>query len=85
MSGDFFGSGGGARLAEQRGVPFFGSIPLDPQVRIGGDNGKPIVVLSPDSPAAQALTRCAHEIAARISILSFQQPDSVIQLTPIGE
>jgi ATP-binding protein involved in chromosome partitioning len=84
MSGDFFGSGGGARLAEQRGVPFLGSIPLDPQVRIGGDNGKPIVVLSPDSPAAQALTHCAHEVAARISVLSFQQPDNELQLTPTG-
>lgn len=85
MSGDFFGEGGGARLAEQRGVPFLGSIPLDPQVRIGGDSGQPIVVLSPDSPAAQALTRCAHEVAARISVLSFQQSDDVIQLTSIGE
>jgi ATP-binding protein involved in chromosome partitioning len=84
MSGDFFGSGGGARLAEQRGVPFLGSIPLDPQVRIGGDNGKPIVVLSPDSPAAQALTRCAQEVAARISVLSFQQSDNEFQLTPMG-
>lgn len=83
MSGDFFGSGGGARLAKQRGVPFLGSIPLDPQVRIGGDDGKPIVALSPDSPAAQALIRCAYEVAARISILSFQQSDSVIQLTPM--
>lgn len=84
MSGEFFGAGGGERLAEQRGVPFLGSIPLDPQVRIGGDNGKPIVVLSPDSPAAQALTRCAHEVAARISILSFQKPDNEFHLTPIG-
>jgi ATP-binding protein involved in chromosome partitioning len=65
-------------------VPFLGSIPLDPQVRIGGDTGKPIVILAPDSPAAQALTRCAQEVAARISVLSYQQADGEVQLTSIG-
>jgi ATP-binding protein involved in chromosome partitioning len=84
MSGEFFGAGGGERLARERSVPFLGSIPLDPQVRIGGDNGKPIVILAPDSPAAQALTRCAQEVAARISVLSYQQPDGEVQLTSIG-
>lgn len=86
MSGEFFGTGGGARLAEMRGVPFLGSIPLDPQVRIGGDNGQPIVVAAPDSPAAQALTRCAREVAARVSVLTLgqSQAESQIKLTSSG-
>ena len=66
MSGDFFGEGGGKRLAEAYGIPFLGSIPLDPQVRIGSDQGEPIVVASPDSAAAEALTQIARDIAARV-------------------
>jgi ATP-binding protein involved in chromosome partitioning len=66
-------------------VPFLGSIPLDSQVRVGGDNGQPIITTSPDTPAAQALRRCAQEVAARISVLTLQQADDVIQLqTDIG-
>ena len=57
MSGDFFGQGGGQQLAEKRGVPFLGSVPLDPQIRIGGDDGKPIVVSHPDSPSGHCHAR----------------------------
>lgn len=66
MSGDFFGEGGGADLAESRGLPFLGSVPLDPQVRIGGDTGKPIVVSQPESAAAEALVKIAKDVAARV-------------------
>ncbi len=84
MSGDFFGSGGGEALAEARGVPFLGTVPLDPDVRIGGDSGEPIVAAHPDSPAAVALTHIASEVAARISVLAFHQTDQVIPLTTIN-
>jgi ATP-binding protein involved in chromosome partitioning len=43
MSGDVFGNGGGARLAEEFGVPLLGTIPLDPRVREAGDAGEPLV------------------------------------------
>ncbi len=43
MAGDFFGDGGGEKLATERGVPFLGRIPLDAEVRKGGDYGRPIV------------------------------------------
>src|SRR5882762_10862951 len=36
---DVFGQGGGKRTAEAMGIPFLGELPLDPQVRIGGDSG----------------------------------------------
>src|SRR5579863_1108831 len=39
---DVFGHGGGKRTAEQMGVPFLGELALDPEVRIGGDSGKPV-------------------------------------------
>lgn len=76
MAGDVFGVGGGERAAQELGVPFLGRIPLDPEVRKGGDAGAPIVISHPDSPAAQALRELARNIAARVSVMSFQaDPD----------
>jgi ATP-binding protein involved in chromosome partitioning len=57
-----FGSGGGARLAVELGVPLLGQIPLYPPVLTGGDTGLPIVVAEPDSAAAIALTKTAGSI-----------------------
>jgi len=84
MSGDFFGEGGGKALAEKRGVPLLGSVPLDAKVRIGGDQGQPIVTLDAESPAGQAFHRIAHEVAARVSVLTLAQPDAPIQLQTIS-
>jgi ATP-binding protein involved in chromosome partitioning len=41
---DVFSHGGGRRTAEEMRVHFLAELPLDPQVRIGGDSGKPIVL-----------------------------------------
>jgi ATP-binding protein involved in chromosome partitioning len=41
---EIFGSGGGRRLAEEIGVPFVGSVPLNASVASGGDAGKPIAL-----------------------------------------
>ncbi len=57
-----FGSGGGRRLADLLGIPLLAEIPLYPQVREGGDAGKPIVSVEPESPAARALTQLAGRI-----------------------
>lgn len=65
---DIFGSGGGEQLAQASGAPFLGKVPIDPSVREGGDNGKPVIVARPDSPAAQALREIAQLVAARISV-----------------
>ncbi len=65
---DVFGSGGGQILAEATQVPFIGSIPMDPTVREGGDQGTPIVVSNPDSPSAKALRKVAESVAARLSV-----------------
>lgn len=68
MRGDFFGAGGGEDLARIAGVPFLGAIPMDAEVRIGGDTGQPVIIARPDSPAAQALRAVAEQVAARISV-----------------
>ncbi len=59
---DIFGRGGGKKMAEQFGVPFLGEIPIDPQIRIGGDGGVPIVESHPESVAAKAFTKIAVHI-----------------------
>ena len=41
---DVFGEGGGQRTAVQMEVPFLGELPLDPQIRRGGDGGRPIAL-----------------------------------------
>ena len=41
---DIFGSGGGEKLAKAFKVDLLAQIPLDPQIRIGGDNGKPVAI-----------------------------------------
>jgi ATP-binding protein involved in chromosome partitioning len=69
----FFGEGGGKRMADRLKVPFLGSVPLDPNVREGGDAGKPIVVNKPDSAAAQALNQVARQVAARISVINLEE------------
>jgi ATP-binding protein involved in chromosome partitioning len=81
---DVFGQGGGRKLAEAAGVPFLGEIPMEPQVRVGGDAGQPIVVSHPGSAAAQALVAVAREIAARISVVNFMNQGNVIPITEIG-
>jgi ATP-binding protein involved in chromosome partitioning len=65
---DVFGQGGGEAMAKHYDVPFLGGIPMNPNVRIGGDNGKPIIVTDPESDAAKALISLAEAVAARISV-----------------
>jgi ATP-binding protein involved in chromosome partitioning len=80
---DVFGTGGGERLAKETGIDFIGSIPMDPAVREGGDNGKPIVITNPDSPVAQALKAVAEDVAAKVSMAALRG-ENVIAIDMIG-
>jgi len=71
---DIFGRGGGQVVAEQMGVPYLGAVPIDPDVRVGGDTGAPIVLAHPESPAARALAEIAGRLAASISVLNMNRP-----------
>jgi ATP-binding protein involved in chromosome partitioning len=68
---ELFGSGGGQSVAESLAtstgtrVPLLGQIPIDQRIREGGDEGAPIVLAAPDSPAAVALNKVADALAAR--------------------
>ncbi|HMG43532.1 MAG TPA: Mrp/NBP35 family ATP-binding protein [Acidimicrobiales bacterium] len=56
-----FGSGGGLELAQDAGVPLLGSVPLEPAVSAGGDDGQPVVLLG-TGRAAEAFQAIADRI-----------------------
>jgi len=63
---DIFGQGGGQREATRLGVPFLGQIPLEPAVREGGDEGRPIVVRDPKSASARAFFEVARALLEKL-------------------
>ncbi len=65
---EIFSHGGGKTTAEKFGVPFLGEIPIYTPIRIGGDTGKPIVIMEPESEQAQMIQSVARRLAAQISI-----------------
>jgi ATP-binding protein involved in chromosome partitioning len=65
-----FGSGGGARMAEQYGVQLLGELPLDIRIREDADGGSPTVAAEPDSPRTRAYLTMARRTAARLATLN---------------
>jgi ATP-binding protein involved in chromosome partitioning len=80
-----FGSGGGALVADRltdvmhARVPLLGHIPLDPAVRQGGDDGVPVIIGAPNSPAAQVFRDIAAHLASHKRSLAGQR----LSVTPI--
>jgi ATP-binding protein involved in chromosome partitioning len=70
---DIFSRGGGARMAAQFGVPFLGEIPIEPEVRAGGDTGSPVATRGPDSPQAKPFFTIAQQVAARLSVINLSE------------
>lgn len=65
---EIFSNGGGKKTAANFGVPFLGEIPIYTPIRIGGDTGRPIVLMEPESEQAQIIQNIARRLAAQISI-----------------
>jgi ATP-binding protein involved in chromosome partitioning len=61
---ELFGSGGGATLAADLGIPLLGHVPLVNAVRQGGDDGRPVTAVDPDSETAEAFRAIAEKLAA---------------------
>jgi ATP-binding protein involved in chromosome partitioning len=74
---DIFGSGGGEQLAQAAQANFLGKIPIDQNVRIGGDSGKPILVSYPDSAVANALRDISKRIAAQVSVAALSSKNEL--------
>jgi ATP-binding protein involved in chromosome partitioning len=68
-----FGKGGGKKLAEQYGLDFLGTLPLDIHIREQTDSGKPTVIADPESPNALCYRSIARNIAATFSVKTDEQ------------
>ena len=66
---EIFSHGGARQAAEAMGVPFLGEVPLNVAIREGGDNGRPITAIDPDSPLAAIYRDIAGAVAQQISIV----------------
>jgi ATP-binding protein involved in chromosome partitioning len=64
---EIFSHGGGKRLAQEVGAPFFGEIPIDTRIRFGGDAGVPVIVASPDSANAALFMELATKAALEVA------------------
>jgi len=67
---DIFHGGGGKRMSRELGVPFLGTIPLDPDIVTCGDQGSPLVLEKPNSFATQVYLAIATELDGRLQGLS---------------
>ncbi|MHA7598626.1 iron-sulfur cluster carrier protein ApbC [Alicycliphilus sp. T452] len=65
-----FGADGGRRMAQEYGMDYLGALPLDMQIRLQADSGKPTVVADPDGEVAQVYKHVAREVAVKIALKS---------------
>ena len=63
---DVFGHGEGQHMAKNFDVTFLGEIEIDPQIRIGGDTGKPAASHGEDAPGAKSIYAVARNVVARL-------------------
>jgi ATP-binding protein involved in chromosome partitioning len=63
---DIFGHGGAKHEAEQLGIPFLGGVPLDMDIRITSDEGRPIVAMAPDGAHAEIYRSIAKAAWAQV-------------------
>jgi ATP-binding protein involved in chromosome partitioning len=61
-----FGAGGGQKVAEFAGAPLLAQIPIDPQARIWGDQGTPVVQAAPSSAIAKSFADLADVVGAEV-------------------
>jgi len=62
-----FGADGGKKMAAEYGMDYLGALPLDMQIRLQADSGKPTVVYDPDGEVAQIYKAVARQVAVKIA------------------
>ncbi len=77
---DVFGHGEGEHMAKTFGVPFLGEIEIDPQIRIGGDTGKPVASLGEDAPGSKSIYAVARNVVARLEVVNQSAGAPVVQI-----
>jgi ATP-binding protein involved in chromosome partitioning len=65
---DIFSKGGAEQAAAKLSVPFLGRVPINPAIREGSDDGRPVVAANPGLPESQALMRIAQNVADRVAL-----------------
>jgi len=63
---EIFGHGGGRAEAERQGVTFLGEVPIYTEIRIGGDEGRPVVVSASADPPGQAFLKIAEALRSKL-------------------
>jgi len=64
---EIFGHGGGHKEAERQSIPFLGEVPIYTEIRVGGDEGRPVVLSDPKGAPAQWFIRVARQLHERFS------------------
>ncbi|MDO9548744.1 MAG: P-loop NTPase, partial [Candidatus Marinimicrobia bacterium] len=59
---DFFGTGGGEKMAADMGANFLGRVPMEKQSRECGDNGTPVVLKYPESQTTKAFLEISRNV-----------------------
>jgi ATP-binding protein involved in chromosome partitioning len=77
---DIFGTGGGETLAKELNTTFLGGIPLDPRIREGGDNGKPIINELPEIEESKIIIKIAEKLNETILAKNSTATDVEIEL-----
>ena len=77
---DVFGHGEGERMAANFGLPFLGEIEIDPQIRIGGDTGKPVASLGEDAPGGKSIYNIARNVVARVEAVKSSSSAPVVEI-----
>lgn len=77
---DVFGHGEGQHMAKNFGVPFLGEIEIDPQIRIGGDTGKPVASLGEVAPGGKSVYAVARNVIARLEVVNASAGAPVVQI-----
>jgi len=62
-----FGEGGGKRYADEKSLDYLGALPLNLQIRLQADNGKPTVVSDPDGEVAGIYKAVARQVAVKVA------------------
>jgi ATP-binding protein involved in chromosome partitioning len=75
---DIFKRDGGRKTADLLGTAFLGSIPLDPQIVLGGDAGVPITVADPKGPHGDAFRHVAEAVVAEVARQEEMKPKLTI-------
>jgi ATP-binding protein involved in chromosome partitioning len=71
---EIFGGGGGEKLARQMNIPLLGAIPIDMELRRGGDKGRPIMIDYPDSETSEVFKEIARQV-----VVSLVKPVEVVE------